>query len=509
MRARIVLLVLVLLLVSLSTTLAQDEPLVTDDLLAEFETFIEGELGYYSVPGAAVAIVENGELVFAQGFGVRDASTGEPVTADTIFRVGSITKSMTAMMVAQLVDEGLMYWDDPVDFYWPDFGALHLQLDQQLRVQDLMSMGTGLVTNAGEDALYWDDWSVDELFDSLSRMEVGGDFLEFYSYNNEVYATAAYVAMSAAGMDPTLENYVEMMETRVFAPLDMDNTVITDDVSDLGDNYAVSYSFSLVDGLDVPYEVPVAPIGIVAPSGAVWSNVYDMANYAITQMNDGVAPDGTEVVSAQNLQKTWEGQVTIDSENPVPGVSFEDQHYAMGWVTQSYNGVPIRFHDGGWEGHRAYLAFYPDVDVAIVILTNHQMGEFFNMGLTYALAEMLHGTDAVATDALHGFYGEMAEQLNAAQGQLPPAEVDEAMVADFLGDYEDGWSLVLREDSTLWLEQPGWENMMLPVAPGTFVVVAGQAMGSIVAITGPDDDGAVTMTFALPTGDELVINKLP
>jgi CubicO group peptidase (beta-lactamase class C family) len=101
-------------------TLAETNPQITDPMLANFEGIIQSEMEYFHIPGAAVAVIQDGQVVYSQGFGVRNVETSEPLTPQTRFRIGSTTKSMTSMLVAQLVDEGLLSWDTPITDIFPD-----------------------------------------------------------------------------------------------------------------------------------------------------------------------------------------------------------------------------------------------------------------------------------------------------------------------------------------------------------------------------------------------------
>jgi CubicO group peptidase (beta-lactamase class C family) len=128
---------------------AQADPPVSDEMLAQFEALVQSEMAYQHIPGAAVAVIQDGAVIYSQGFGVRSVATGEPFTPQTQFRIGSTTKSMTSLMIAQLVDEGVLDWETPVVEIYPDFQTSDPDLTAALTVRDLMSMGTGLEPDRG------------------------------------------------------------------------------------------------------------------------------------------------------------------------------------------------------------------------------------------------------------------------------------------------------------------------------------------------------------------------
>lgn len=493
-------LVLVWLAVPLGAAVAQDDSPVSPAMLARFEDIVESEMAYLHIPGAAVAVIQDGEVVYSQGFGVRSVASGEPFTPQTQFRIGSTTKSMTSLMIARLVDEGVLAWDTPVMDIYPDFRTSVPDLAAQITVRDLMSMGTGLEPD-GLISLGWGEWTVPDLFESIAAMSVGGKFRQHYAYNNEVYASAGYIAAIAAGEAPTLDAYKQMMQARLFEPLGMTSTLITDDLGELSANYADSYSFTLIGGIAEPDPVLPAPIHVVAPAGAVWSTVDDMARYVITQMDGGVAPDGTRIVSEESLATTWKPQVYL----PAGDTDIENLAYAMGWVTGTYKDVPFRYHDGGWDGYRTQMVIFPDTQTGLIIFANHIFGDMFNYALMYAFAEMLAGRDpAPVLEEVHAAFDESFGSIDAQLAFLPPPQVQPEDVSALLGEYEQGWTVELREDNLLWLARPNWEFLLRPI-PGEnlYVLASGAALGVLLEFSVDGDQvsvslelGGETRTFA-------------
>jgi CubicO group peptidase (beta-lactamase class C family) len=478
------------ILLPLDAGLAQENPPVSEEELARFETLIQSEMAYFHIPGAAVAVIQDGEVIYSKGFGVRDVATGEPFTPQTQFRIGSTTKSMTALLIAQWVDEGVLTWDTPVVEIDPTYQTSDPALTTQLTVRDLIGMGTGLEADP-LTSLGWGEWTEADLFSTIAAMPAAGEFRSHYAYNNEVYASAAYVGALAAGQPPTLENYITQMQTRLFDPVGMTSTLITDDVNQLTDNASRSYSFNLINGVSVPDPVLPAPIHVVAPAGAVWTTLDDMSRYVITQMNGGVTPDGKRIVSEKNLSQTWQPQTVIPSEDP----EITDMGYGMGWVIGTYQGIPFRYHDGGWDGYRTMMTILPDTQTGLIIFCNHTFGDLFNAGLMYGFADLINGGDPQPVlDDIHRAYEESFGSIEAQLAFLPPPEVKADDVGALLGDYEQGWRVELRDDNLLWLIRPHWEFMLRPL-PGDnlYVISSSGALG--VTMQWDVTSTPVTVTF--------------
>jgi CubicO group peptidase (beta-lactamase class C family) len=450
---------------------AQDTPYVTDELLAEFEAASKSELAYYHIPGAAVAIIEDGQVVYAEGFGYRNLETSEPFTTKTLFRIASITKSMTSMMVATLVDNDMLDWDTPVIDIYPDFQAPTPELTERITVRDLMNMNTGIEA-PGANMFYWGDWTVGDLFAAIASMPVVGKYHKYLSYNNELYSAVGYIAAMAAGREPTMADYAALMQERVFDPIGMEDAIITDDTSLLGDNYAASYEYMLTGDRDSPTPVPIlfARDGVVAPAGGAWVNLDDMMRYLVTQMNGGVTPEGVRVVSEANLAETWIPKLGGYGMGWQSGAwGYIPELSTVGWESgQHVVGIPGRQHGGGFDGFRTGMVVYPDMNVGLIIFANYSVtGDLFREILTRIFTQMLYELDDQTLEQTLGSENqvsdEVIEEWDARVQGLAGPEVDAAAVTGWLGAYEQGWGLELREDNTLWLTRlPDFQYMLIP-----------------------------------------------
>ncbi|MCB9452213.1 MAG: beta-lactamase family protein [Anaerolineaceae bacterium] len=478
---------------------------MTDNLLTAFSALIESEMDYYHIPGMAAVVIADGEIVYTQGFGVRDLESGAPFTTTTRFRIGSTTKSMTSLLVAQLVDEGLLDWDTPVTAILPDFATVDPALTAQITVRDLMGMATGLESDV-LPSFDWGAWSVSDLLAAVAVESQAGEFRQYYAYNNEVYALAGYAAVAAAGQEPSLSAYTALLQERLFAPVGMTSTLVTDDTSQLGDNFAYPYDIPLTDDTLTPVRTINPAIGVVAPSGGIWSTVEDMGRYLITQMNGGVTPDGGRIVSAESLAETWKPGVPLPDDVPLP---IADMAYGMGWVTLNYQGIPVRYHDGGWTGYYTQMVVFPDANVGLILFANSTVGALSNESLVYGFGELLYGLEPQAAEVIRSLYNSSLVQLGMVRTMIPATTLDAETDARLMGDYEGGWQVAWHADGTLWLVYGDWTFQIVPFPIGgenAYLVINNGAAGTLVTFDVENDP--VALVIQLPDG-EIRLDKLP
>lgn len=463
---------------------------LTEELLVGFEAAFVEQMHHFNVPGAAVAVVQGGKIVYAEGFGERNVQTGEPVTTETVFRVGSTTKSMTAMLVATQVDEGLFDWDTPVVDLVPGFSLPNQALTQQVRVHDLMGMGTGL--EDGLSYLYWQQPSARILFDTLVDSPVIGELGEVFYYNNQMYAAAGYLAPLVTGVPygHLPEAYAALMQERIYGPVGM-KAAITEDPSAVSDNYAVGHETTVLGGPESLATMPNQPLAAVAPAGGTATDVLSMARYLITQLNEGVAPGGTRVVSAENLARTWVPQTPL----PTPAnadVAFGG--YAMGWVALTYNGIEIRNHSGGTGGFRTDMLLVPAADLGIVVVTNSFSGQWFSNAVLFELIDAYFGFEGEITEQrLERYRAHLADLAEKAESVASPT-VDPESVSSLLGQYQRGWRVELR-DGALWVVGNGYTLRLLPTDSGYIANNGGDETGTEFVFN-EETDGIITMSLS-------------
>lgn len=477
---------------------------LSGETLRAFAADVETALQTFQVPGAAVALVQGDEIVFNRGFGVRNPHSGHPVTPRTRFRIGSITKSMSVLVLATLVDEGLLSWDDRAIDLWPAFRAATNDLTHSLRLRDLLGMGSGLAEStdisvaAVEFYMSAGDVSPQQVLRSVADLPVIAPPQTTFSYNNTLVAAAAFLGLLARDAAPeTLSAaYASSVHERVFAPIGMEDAAILDDPRPLGDDYAVGYARDIF-GAATP--LPFISIGGLAPAGAGLASATDMAHYLITQMNGGVTPDGRRIVSAANLAEMHRPGILVEPGVLVPVAYAPDTvalHYDLGWLDETFrDGRRFLWHSGGIDGFSAVMGFFPEEKLGFACLTNSgHGGQLCNLFIQASLLDRLFGLNRGVTTLLAGGVPKAEAQRVELAAQTQP--VDPGIVARYLGLYQDGFRLRLDDAGALWLEHDIRAMPLRAQSDGSFVVAAGPdvVLGQQVSFD-VDADNIPTMTI--------------
>ncbi|MCO5214022.1 MAG: beta-lactamase family protein [Caldilinea sp.] len=409
------------------TDLSEAAPLPIDtEIIASLEEFITTYLEAFGIPGAVVGIVENGEVVYSKGFGVADPVTGAPMAPDTNVMIGSTGKSLTTMMMGTLVDDGIMSWDTPAIELYPAFKVKDPALTEQITMRNLVCACTGVPRRDLELILNAAEQTAEDTVASLADFEFFTDFGEAFQYSNQMVATAGYIAADAAeGGAADLETeYEQALQERILDPIGMENTTVSFDAVRARGNYATPHMLTLENTYE-PISLDVEGVLIpVAPAGLHWSTLEDMTKYMITQLQEGVAPDGTRVVSAENLKETWKPQIALSNE----------ASYGLGWIVTEYKGVPVLTHGGNTIGFTSGFTFLPGTDLGVVVLTNGRATNLFNDGVAGRLLELVYGQPAEVAQNLDFYLERMDEQTSELTGQLKE-EIDAQAVEPYLGRF--------------------------------------------------------------------------
>jgi CubicO group peptidase (beta-lactamase class C family) len=441
-----------------------------------FDNSVRDGMQTFGMVGAAMAIVTADGIDHRNTIGVRDLTGGAPFTPDTHCLVGSTTKSMSSLLVATLVDDGALAWDQPVREVWPDFQAPSDALTRELRVRDLFGMASG-IGEPDSTVLHFGDLTAGELLRSIVDLPIDNPPNSQFFYNNTLYAAGGYLPpmLNETAAEDLETAYARLMDERVYRPAGMTDARIASDPRPYVSDYATGYAPDFVYGTAAE---PYSPLGSYAPAGGTLANLNGMANYVAMQLRRGVSVDGARVVSEANLAECWTPHVDVPFTAALePDVV--STGYGMGWMSVMYNGgTRLVWHNGGTDGFSTYMGFFPEENIGLVILTNvgpTSRGLYFAPYVLNLLLEARFGLNRGANAALIAQYQDVAQQLDEIAAKALP--VDPAEIAPYLGHYEKGWSLAFDPDGALRLRQSSRAIRVMAMPDGNYAMAGGFAAG--------------------------------
>src|SRR5436190_1557141 len=290
----------------------------------------------WKVPGVALAVVQDGKVIYAKGFGYRDLENKLPVTAATLFPIGSITKSFTALTFAILKNEGKVDWDKPVRSYLPEFQMYDPVASEQATPRDLFSHRTGLPRH--DIVWYSSDFSRADMVSRLRYLKPNKDFRSAYQYNNLTIMTMGYLEgkMTGLGWEGTIHE-------KIFSPLGMTHSDLSVEDIEKTDNHALPYELKK----EVVTQVPFHNIDAIGPAGSINSSIADMSHYLTFQLGDGKY-EGKQLVSESNLRLMHSPQTPMP--DLPPAFSFPELgHFSSGppWFVTAHRGPTLVWRSVG------------------------------------------------------------------------------------------------------------------------------------------------------------------
>lgn len=327
----------------------------------EMEVLAEAFVQRKKIPGMAMAIVQNGQVLSARGYGTTDIRGGKPIESDTVFRLASLSKGFAATMTGILVEEQALGWDTPISKQLPAFKLKDFQASQKLTVSDILSHQVGLAKNTYDRDLE-QNIPYPLLAERLSNAPMVCTPGDCYGYQNIAYSLIGDMVFAVTG-----DFYSHQVEKKIFAPLGMTHASYGRAALMSGNNWAKPHVYA---GKGWTSTVPNENYYHVPPAAGVNASIEDMAKWVNAQL--GHNPD---VLSHALLEKIQTPQVNTPGELRSSGWRNERltrAAYAMGWRVFDYKGHKMVFHGGAVRGYRGLIAFMPDQDTGLVVLWNSE-----------------------------------------------------------------------------------------------------------------------------------------
>jgi CubicO group peptidase (beta-lactamase class C family) len=412
--------------------------------LAGLDAYIEAAMREWELPGLAIAVVRNDSVIWARGFGVREAGRAEPVDEHTLFAIASTTKAMTVAGLGMLVDEGKLRWDDPVSRHLPSFQLADPWITRELTVRDLLTHRSGL--SRSDNLWIAGPFDRDEVLRRARYLPQATPFRTTYGYQNIMYIAAGEVLGAASG-----RGWDAFLEERLFRPLGMTRSTTHAAVVESRDNVASSHI--RLNGRVTA--VPRRNYDNIGGAGAVFSSVHDMAQWIRLHLNGGEF-EGRRLLEEATLREMHTPQTVMRSDTVAqrmfPTTSF--RAYGFGWNLQDYHGRKLVQHTGNLNWTRTQVGLMPAEGIGVVVIANFSSSSL-QVALMYRVLDALLGIEPTDWSAEYlaiarrGGGGGSAEDERVA-GTTPSLAVDDyagRYTSDVYGDVqlavEDG-ALVLR-----------------------------------------------------------------
>jgi CubicO group peptidase (beta-lactamase class C family) len=402
---------------------------------------VERARNSFQVPGIAVAIVKDGKVVLAKGYGQRKLGEAAPVTPETLFAIASNTKAFTTAALAMLVDEGKIRWDDPVTKHMPSFQMYDPYVTREMTIRDLLVHRSGLGLGAG-DLMFFPstDLSRAEIIHRLRFIRPATSFRSAYAYDNLLYLVAGQLIPAITG-----QSWDDFVRQRIFQPLGMTHTYANSEGLFSGGDVAAPHSRA--GGKLEP--LAFSSHDNNAPAGSINSCVADMAKWLIVRLNHGDMGGGKRLFSAAQAREMWSA-VTILPVDPAPAdspalaaVRPNFAAYGLGWRLTDYRGHKLVGHTGSLAGYVSRVALVPDMKLGIVVLTN-QEAEGAHLAIAQTVLDHYMGVEppdwvSILAAEQRNTEAEAAAAVKRATAGRNANSRPSLALASYAGRYRDAW----------------------------------------------------------------------
>jgi len=432
-RARVAPLLIWLFL--LTSPAAAQQPVAPIEGLDEF---VGAVMKTFEVPGIGLAIVKDGKVLVAKGYGVRKLGERTPVDEQTLFGIASNTKVFTAAALGLLVEEGRLQWDAPVVRYLPWFQMSDPYVTRELTIRDLLVHRSGLGLGAG-DLLWWPPSTYDrhEIARRLRHIPLATSFRSAYAYDNVLYLVAGEVIETISG-----RSWEDFVSERLLSKVGMTGSNVRHSAAEAGGNVAATHA---------PVEGRVRPVAPFSsdntnPAGGINSSAVDMAKWMNVLLARGKLADGSPLFS----EATWRQLTTLvtpmpNAEPPAELAALRSgfRGYALGLEARDYRGHKILTHTGGLPGYVSKVTTIPDLNIGVAVLTNMESGEAFS-AITFHVLDRLMNAPAVDWIAAYKKVHDRGLAAVAAAEKKAGAVRDAAStpslpLEQYAGTYTDAW----------------------------------------------------------------------
>lgn len=422
----------------------------------QIDSIANKSLELFPSAGIAVAVVKDGKLIHAKGYGYSSINSKKAVDENTLFAIASNSKAFTAAALAILVDEGKLSWRDKVVDYLPEFTMYDSYVRANFTIEDLLCHRSGLGLGAGDLMIFPDggDYTIDDILKSFQYQKPVSAFRTKYDYDNLLYIVAGEIIHRISGM-----SWAEFVESRIMKPLGMDRSAASLERVKDKTNLAVPHS-SESDELK---QIEAYSSSLTDAAGGINSSVKDLSKWLLVQLNGGKYGDNLEkgLFSEASQKEMWKLHTMMNFS--AKGRERYQNHYrayGLGWVIEDSKGYTIISHTGGLPGMLSKTLVIPELNLGIVVLTNSLPGGHTYFTLPQAIVDSYVGAEpkdwnAYASERLSGTQTKVDSVVNAVWETVEKAKTFPVNFEDYIGTYKDNWFgeiEVFRNDNQLWFK---------------------------------------------------------
>ncbi len=336
-----------------ATVVAQD---ITD--FGGFDEFIETGMEDWGIPGLAISVVKNGEIILAKGYGMRKLGEVEKVDENTVFGVASTTKAMTATSLGMLVDEGNLHWDDRVRDHLPWFELSDPWASDVITVRDLLTHRTGIGRMTGNRLVFMPGRDRRTILEHISHQPFEIPFRSGYVYSNMMYMVAGMVIEGVTGT-----SWDEFLPERLFKPLRMNSASVS--ITEISDGDNAAWPHQEIDGIVQP--IPRRNFDNVGPAASVNASATDMAQWMLLNLGEPGKYHNDRLVSKEVMNDIFQPQYTFPARDPMRD---NFAAYTLGWRISYYEGYRMFQHGGATDGINSIIVLVPELDMGIFVAGN-------------------------------------------------------------------------------------------------------------------------------------------